>query len=242
MQLYYMKKDGHSISASTVVLMTVADVYKFVLVVTGVGILLFWREPLKEYLEGYYSLYFAGLSLNIGFVIILLLILFSPGIILAVFSRLEELLVYLRFWKKSEERKDNVNKFLAGYRETVYFLKNHRKLIGITVICTFLQRFSVFILTYIVYRGLGLYGSAMQEIVLLQASVYIAVDMLPVPGAQGITEAMYKKIFKNIFPQQCLIASMCITRGISFYFIMAVSFGVWGIAHLKKNRKSGRMT
>ena len=60
--------------------------------------------------------------------------------------------------------------------------------------------------------------------------------MLPVPGAQGITEAMYKKIFRNIFPQQCLIASMCITRGISFYFIMAVSFGVWGIAHLKKNK------
>ena len=66
MQLYYMKKDGHSISASTVVLMTVAVVYKFVLVVTGIGILLFWREPLKEYLEGYYSLYFVGLSLNVA--------------------------------------------------------------------------------------------------------------------------------------------------------------------------------
>ena len=66
MHLYYMKKDGHSISASTVVLMTVAVVYKFVLVVTGIGILLFWREPLKEYLEGYYSLYFVGLSLNVA--------------------------------------------------------------------------------------------------------------------------------------------------------------------------------
>ena len=155
MQLYYMKKDGHSISASTVVLMTVAVVYKFVLVVTGVGILLFWREPLKEYLEGYYLLYFAGLSLNIGFVIILLLILFSPGIILAVFSRLEKLLVYLRFWKKSEERKDNVNKFLAGYRETVYFLKNHRKLIGITVtgVCLYSGRYASG------SRGTGNYGS-----------------------------------------------------------------------------------
>ena len=70
------------------------------------------------------------------------------------------------------------------------------------------------------------------------ASIYIAVDMLPVPGAQGITEAMYKKIFRNIFPEQCLIVSMCITRGISFYFIMIVGFGVWAIIYLKNNRKS----
>ena len=238
MQLYYMKKDRHSISASTVVLMTVAVVYKFVLVVTGIGILFFWREPLKKYLEGYYLLYFVGLSLNVALVIILLLIMFSPGIIMTLFSKIEELFVFFRFWKKSEERKVKINQFLAGYRETVYFLKNHKKLIVVTIVCTFVQRFSAFVLTYVVYRGLGLEEFAIIDIVLLQASIYIAVDMLPVPGAQGITEAMYKKIFRNIFPGQCLIASMCITRGISFYFIMIVGFGVWAITYLKNNRKS----
>lgn len=238
MQLYYMKKDGHSMPASTVVLMTVAVVYKFVLVVIGVGILLFWRAPLKEYLEGYYLLYFVGLSLNAVLVVILLLIMFSPGIIMGIFSKIERLLVYFRFWKNSAARKEKVGQFLADYRETVCFLKDHIKLIGITVIGTVLQRLSVFVLTYVVYRGLGLEGAAMTDIVLLQASVYIAVDMLPIPGAQGITEAMYKNIFRNIFPQQYLIASMCITRGIGFYFIMAVSFGVWGILHLKNSRKT----
>lgn len=66
--------------------------------------------------------------------------------------------------------------------------------------------------------------------------IYIAVDMLPVPGAQGITEAMYKAVFKNVFPADCLVASICITRGISFYLVMAVSFIVWGIVHLQKNK------
>ena len=138
--------------------------------------------------------------------------MFSPEIIMIIFSKIEELFVFFRFWKKSEERKVKINQFLAGYRETVYFLKTHKKLIVVTIVCTFVQRFSVFVLTYVVYRGLGLGGFAIIDIVLLQASIYIAVDMLPVPGAQGITEAMYKKIFRNIFPGQCLIASMCITR------------------------------
>ena len=76
----------------------------------------------------------------------------------------------------------------------------------------------------------------MLDIILLQASVYIAVDMLPVPGAQGITEAMYTDVFKTVFPADCLVASICITRGISFYLVMAVSFIVWAIVHLKKNK------
>ena len=235
MQLYYMKKDGHSVSASSVVLMTVAVVYKFVLVLTGMGILLFWRGPLKEYLKQYYLLYFVGLFLNAALVIILLLIMLSPGIIMTAFSGIEKQLIYFGLWKDSEIRQEKVKQFLAGYRETVCFLQKHKKRIGIIVICTFLQRFCVFVLTYAVYCGLGLHGAAMTDVVLLQASVYIAVDMLPIPGAQGITEAMYKTVFENIFPRQYLIASMCISRGISFYFIMAVSFAVWGIVHWKHN-------
>ena len=40
-RLYYMNKDGNKGSDSTIVLMTVAVIYKIVLVVLGVGMLLF---------------------------------------------------------------------------------------------------------------------------------------------------------------------------------------------------------
>lgn len=78
MQLYYMKKGGIRISSASVVLMTVAAIYKFVLVLIGMGILLFWRRPLKERLQGYYWLYFLGLFLNVIMVTALLFIMFSP--------------------------------------------------------------------------------------------------------------------------------------------------------------------
>lgn len=54
MQLYYMRRDGNALSASSVVLMTVAVIYKFVLVLIGIGIVLFWRKPLRTYLRGYF--------------------------------------------------------------------------------------------------------------------------------------------------------------------------------------------
>lgn len=236
MQLYYMKRDGSSLSGSSVVLMTVAVVYKLVLVLTGIGILLLWNSSLRGYLKKYYGLYFLGLFLNTALVVILLMVMFSPGLIRALFGKIEKLLVNIRIWKQSDARRDKVDQFLAGYEETVQFLQSHKKIIAVILAGTFLQRFTVFILTYVVYRGLGLSGIAVLDIVLVQASVYIAVDMLPVPGAQGITEAMYGSVFRQIFPGRYLVASMCITRGISFYAVMAVGLIVFGAVNIRKRK------
>ena len=87
---------------------------------------------------------------------------------------------------------------------------------------TFLQRCSLFLLTGLVYLGFSQQGTSLLTVMLLQASVSVAVDMLPLPGAQGITEAMYASVFGGIFPGGYLVASMCITRGASFYAVMVI--------------------
>lgn len=241
MQLYYMKRDGNTLSSASVVLMTVAVLYKFVLVLIGIGILLFWNAPLRNYLHKYYGLYFLGLFLNTALVVILLLVMFSPGIIRTCFYKIEQVLMRLHLWKKTDTRGKKVDQFLSDYQETVKFLQNHKKLIASCIFGTFIQRFSVFLLPYIVYLGLGLSGTAMIDIVFLQASVYIAVDMLPIPGSQGITEVMYQNIFKNIFTGQTLVISTCITRGINFYLMMLIGFAVFCIVSCKtRTIKRGR--
>lgn len=236
-QLYYMKKDGYTLSASSVVLMTVAVLYKLILVLIGTGILLLWYHPLREYLKGYFVLYVVGLFLNIILVAVLLTVMFRPKVIQSFLTGVEKLLIHIKIWKRSDARQTKIEQFINGYHETVLFLKRNKEIYGVMLAGTFIQRVSVFVLTYVVYYGMGLRGTAFLTIILLQASVYVAVDMLPVPGAQGITEAMYKSVFCNIFPGQQLITSMCITRGISFYFIMVISFFVWGVAHFLDRKK-----
>lgn len=186
MQLYYMRRDGNALSASSVVLMTVAVIYKFVLVLIGIGILLFWRKPLRIYLQGYMGLYFLGLLLNVVLVAVLLMVMFSPGIIRSCFCEIEKVMIHLRLWKETESRREKVELFLSGYWETVDFLRKHKRLIGTTIAGTFVQRCSVFVLTAVVYRGLGLSSTAAMDVVLVQAAVYIAVDMLPAPVHRGL--------------------------------------------------------
>lgn len=75
----------------------------------------------------------------------------------------------------------------------------------------------------------------MYKILLLQAAIYVAVDMLPVPGAQGITEAMYGKVFLPVFSEQYLVPAVCVTRGLGFYLMLVVG-AAWILEiHYKKS-------
>lgn len=189
-QLYYMSKDGNRGSDSTVVLMTVAVVYKFVLVILVVVI--------------------AGIML-------------MPNIMLRCALFFEKLFVKMSILKPSEKRPEKIHEFIGSYQNAVSWLRTHKGKLLFIVLVTFLQRCSVFLLTYMVYLGFGLHGTGMMKVVLLQAAVYIAVDMLPLPGAQGITELMYQTVFAHVFTSTYLIPSMLVSRGINFYFLLIVS-------------------
>lgn len=223
MQLYYMSKDGNRASDSTVVLMTVALYYKLVLVLIGLGILIGWNRPLKYYLGSYYGLYLLGLVLNTALVLLILGVMLFPGTMLGTANAFEAMMLRLGLWKPSPKRREKVAGFVASYGQAVSFLKNNKSKLLEILILTFLQRSSVFFLTYLVYLGFGLKGSGAGTVMFLQAAIYIAVDMLPIPGAQGITEAMYQGVYLTVFTEEYLMPSMLVSRSINFYFLLIIS-------------------
>ena len=106
MQLYYMQKEGHKVSDSGVVLMTVAVVYKLVLLM-GVAILLFYRTQLMGYLGNYIYLYYLGLFLNTALVVILLFVMISPRRFKSLVLGGEAVLKNCTFSKSQENEKKN---------------------------------------------------------------------------------------------------------------------------------------
>ena len=237
MQLYYMTKDRNSMSESSVVLMTVALLYKLVLVLIGIATLVFWHGPLRSFLREYFPLFLLGL---------LLAVMLAPRSMKRIISGIEKLLVRARILKASGKRQEKIEQFVDGYRGAVNFLLEHKGKVLAVCLFTLVQRASVFVLTWIIYLGFSLEGTDGLSIMLLQATVYIAVDMLPVPGAQGITEMMYRSVFGSIFKGQYLMPSLYVTRGINFYFVLLVSLGVVAANHfyVRRNRRvqTGRRT
>ena len=237
MQLYYMSKDRNGLSESSAVLMTVALIYKLVLVLIGIGTLALWHGPLRIYLKDYFPLFLLGLALNAILVLLLLAVMLAPMSMKRLISGIEMLLVKARVLKESGIRRDRIGQFVDGYRGAVDFLLDHKGKVLAVCLFTLLQRASVFVLTWIIYWGFSLEGTDALTVMLLQASVYIAVDMLPVPGAQGITEMMYRSVFSSIFAGEYLMPSLYVTRGINFYFVLVVSLTVVLVNHFWVRRR-----
>ena len=233
MQLYHMKRDGNDLSASMVVLMTVALVYKLVLVLMGIAMVLFGFPVLKENLGNYLHLFYLGMFLNTALVVVLLVVMIFPGFARWMILRMENLLVRVRILKKSSWRTARLRRVIEGYQLALQFLLRHQKQVAVVILATFGQRCLVFILPYIVYRGFGLEGADALTILMIQMSIYLAVDMLPLPGAQGITELMYKRAFRDVFTVEYVVPSMCVTRGISFYFLLLFSMIVCVAHHVR---------
>lgn len=239
MQLYYMKKDHNELADSTVVLMSVAVIYKLVLVLIGIALLILWNGGLHHYLGKYMWLYYAGMFLNASLVVILLAIMAFPGFLKGILIWGECLLVQLGLLKPSERRLERIIGFVDGYKGTVTFFRTNKRKIAVVMGLTFLQRISSFFLTYLVYRGFHLSGTGCLTVMILRASIYIAVDMLPLPGAQGITEIMYGSVYRSVYTKAILPAALGVTRGMDFYFPLLVSALVlmWSMAWHRRRRR-----
>lgn len=237
MQLYYMNKDGWKVSESTVILMTMALAYKLVLVIVGTTMLVAWYQPLKNYMGNMVLLYFLGIILNLGVILVIIGAMAFPNILIQIADWFELLLVRIHIWKPKENRKEKVKEFVGQYQQSVRFMAGHKSRILVVMFITALQRFSMFLLTYVVYKGFYLAGESVWKIMELQAAVTISVDMLPVPGAQGITEIVYQAVFSNIFTEEYLVPSMLVSRGVNFYFLLVFCgiVAAWAAIKVKKH-------
>ena len=79
MQIYFMKKEDIPVPIATVILLVVTITYKFVLVVVGIGLWLFAGGFLAEYVAEARWVFYLGILLNVGCVILMCVVVFHPS-------------------------------------------------------------------------------------------------------------------------------------------------------------------
>ncbi|GEM_PF-28647 len=237
MQVYYMKNAGIPVSESSPVLMIVAMLYKLVIFLIGGLLWLFCRDSLADCLGSFFWLFYVGLALNAVVVVLLVLVMLHPLLVQNIVLGIERLLTALRIFPDSGERAARLTGAVLEYRNVVrYFRNNPRKVLAAAGL-TFIQRLLPFLLSWIVYRGMGLTAMGIFPLMALQAAVTIAVDLLPFPGSAGITELVAASAFASIFPGERLTAYLCISRGIGFYMILLA--GVAAVVWMELRQKRG---
>lgn len=237
-QIYYMKKKDVPIPVSTLVLMVVTITYKAVLVLIGLGMMVFGQGFIRKYLTGVLPVFYLGIALNVICVGVLVLLVFHTTLAETIVSKCLTLLEKIHILRYKESRHEKLRCGMEKYRETAVYFKTHKHVVLYVLGITFVQRFALFLSTYFVYRAFGLHEFDPVTIMLLQAAISIAVDMLPLPGGMGISEKLFLTVFIPVFGAGLLLPGMVLSRGLSYYTELLLSALLTLYAHFTIKGKS----
>lgn len=235
-QIYYMNKDKIEIPVSTLVLMIVTITYKFVLVLAGLFVLLFYRPLIDRYMADTSFWFLLGIILNVGCVTLMSILIFCPRLTKWLMHKGLKLLVRLRLLRQKEEREHKLMAAMDSYGDAARYFRSHRLVVCNVVLISIFQRVCLFAATYLVYRAFHLNGTSAFDIILLQSAISVAVDMLPLPGGMGASEALFLSIFEPVFGGAMVLPAMLLSRGISYYALLIISALVTVYAHMKVTR------
>lgn len=232
MQVIAMRRDKIPVAVSTVVLAIVTITYKLVLVVIGLCVVLIRPPVIMACMDSVEALVHLGLVLNIGCITLLLLLVFHPDMVRGCTERVLVLINRIRPLKRPEKMASRLDRTVNQYTGTAEFYRMHKGLIVVVFLITLVQRIALFMVTWFTYRAFGLQGESFFTIILLQAMISVAVDMLPLPGGMGISENLFLKMFLPVFGSELVLPGMVISRGISYYTQLLLSAVATAVASL----------
>lgn len=229
--LYYMVKDKISLSKSLIVLLIDTIYFKLIIVAFAISILIFKSDLIFSMNIVFIILYFVGLIVDLIIVIGGYLTMHNQKIILKIGKFIEFIKTKLKF-----KNNNSLEEKLVIYNKEIKKLKGNKRGLLNCFIIIILQRLCLFSVSYLIYRAFGFNDLSYLEIIILQISVQIAIEFVPLPGGTGISEYLMNVFYLTIFGIYCT-TGMLLTRTLSFYLPLVLSAIFILIKYIKDNIK-----
>ena len=239
-----MKKDGIKIGFSTLIMLIITIAFKAVQVLLAVAFLLFNFGFIKLHVGRLWWLLLIGFILNIAYIAGLVFIFYKPLWARKMGIKLINLLTRIRILKEKNNEKyiNKIKRICDNYMIGSEYIKSNVHTVINIFLITLVQRLFLLAVTWIVYKSYGLSGTGFWNIIALQTMIGVAVEMLPLPGAAGVTEGCFTYMFMSIFTAELVKPAMLLSRGLSFYLLLIMSALVTFVAHfivMRNDKKNG---
>ena len=235
MEIFYMKRECIPVTSSTIALLLETCSFHIVTILFGIIGLIYNYDLTKN---GFIYVFIIGLILKLFLLSVMLICLFSKklsDVLVEIFLKILRIFKY----SKIDEVTSNVNKALDEYHKSAKYIKKNRGVLTKSTLIVTIQVLMYYTVTYFVYRSFGLNTYGYFKLITLQALLFVAVASIPLPGAVGISESAFLKLYVTIFGVTNLASATIITRGINFYLYMIISMVVVIIYMIKNDKKIG---
>ena len=226
MQLFYMTRDGFGFAHSSFTLLAVAAVYQMTVLVYGsVMVLLNLSFVMSQGRLIQWLLVFGILVNGICSGLILLIILNS---LLAERVVLWAIRILTR-----------VKLIRNEYSRGGAYLRQYPLVVVRMFLRALIQLTALFLVPYFACLALGIEAEP-GRFLAMQAILSLAVTAVPLPGSVGASEGSFISLYRPILGGGQVFPVMMLSRGISFYALLAVSGAVTAV--LQMNRKKGKIS
>lgn len=232
MQIYYMHKEKISVASSTLALLLNLTAMQIVTISYALISLIFNYQYLDTGLTIFFII---GILLNASALSLLIIGVFSKKLSKWLIDFSIQVLKFFKV-KNIESIKEKFENELKKYQESAVFLKSNKKVMAKILLTAFVQFTLYYSITYWTYRALGFNEYNIFEIVTMQSVLFATVSGIPSPGAVGVTEAAFMKIFRGVYPKNIMSSAVLLNRGINFYLFVIISGIVSAINHLKTKK------
>lgn len=237
-QVYFMNRGKIPVSISSLSLMILLFAHQLVIVVFGIIGLFSKMDYAVTFKSGMNLLLLYGFLSNTFILLGILMLVIAPNTVFKIVNFFGRLLYKVKIIKNKEKIRKKIARSLEEYEDGAIYMRENPRVIVYVVLVSLLQVFAFFAIPYVIYKGMGLNGYNLGDLVFAQAVLNIAVSSLPLPGAVGASESIFVNMFKTFFGSKLVIPGMLLTRIANFYFALILSGLISVIIYIKSIKNS----
>ncbi len=177
-------------------------------------------------MAGIWFLFLLGLLLNVIVIAVILLALYAQKAMRRLCNGCLRLLARMRVVRRPEAAREKLDGWLASFHDCAGFMREHPWPV-VRSFCIVLCSACSTCSSPGAYTGpWGFSGVTVWQMMGLQLLLSVSVEMMPLPGAVGVSESVSLVLYDAIFGAQSRYAAVLIVRGISYYLPLLVSGAV----------------
>ena len=239
-QMIEMSKDKIPYRVSSIVVFINTLFYKLaLLLIVIIGFLVFYNE-----ISNFSNVF--KIAAIFGFIMTLALILFFTFLIFSkkVMKWLLKFIIKVSGIRKSVDKEKLTERYklaLDEYSQVAKYIKGNKKTLVITFIIIFMQRLSLLLVSYFVYKSFNVEGISLFYAITIQALLTIAADFIPLPGGVIISEGLFIEVNKILGITAISSGVTIVFRAISFYALVLVSLLYFVVFHFVKRKPAEKI-
>lgn len=235
MEIYFLHKEGISVTKATNITLQNFIVYQIALIITGLIALIynhifnvFPNDSLIKYLV------VLGFIINTLVLVVTFILSFGKKTNKFIIEKGIHFLAKIKIIKEEKKTQEKCQKYLQSFHDNAIELKKNKKIVAFMVLINIIGLMTMYSMPYPILRGMGININIFKVITAI-AYVMIIGSFVPIPGGTGGIEYSFIFFFQYLISGSILHAAMLVWRLISYY--LGMIFGAIALSLYRKKEK-----